>query len=407
MLTVASRRFAGLVTALIPLAGVLSPADAGAQQRPSLDLRTDVAQIPFRLIDNRVVMAGQVNESKELVLVLDTGARASAVFGPVGDSLGLTFIGQARVGNGGEGVMAPVAMGGSIQLGPDVEIEDEMVVAMLDQDLGSRVGFPADGITGAALFTNAIVGLDFEHGLISVHRGLPEIPGDAASIPITIEDGGVPYGLFDVEIGGGITTAKLVIDLGQGQAMSLNAGSDAAVRLPSDVLYVPGYGERFDGSAVSGHYGRIEAIHLGQYELADVVVSFPDDDSQINRADRHGSIGAEILRRFHVVFDYGEGLMHVWPNANLGDPFEFDMSGMRLTVEGAQVHVASVAAESPAERAGLHTGDVIVEMDGTPVSWTSLPAIRQSLKIHGRTVRLTYLRNGERHEAVLRLERRI
>ena len=135
------------------LAGTAWPSLVHAQPQPTVRLDADVAHVPFRLIDNRVVFSAGVNGSEELVFVLDTGARASAVFGPIGDSLGLTFVGQARVGNGGEGVLAPVAIGESIQISPDLEIGNETIVAMLDQELGPRVGFEANGITGAALFT--------------------------------------------------------------------------------------------------------------------------------------------------------------------------------------------------------------------------------------------------------------
>lgn len=381
---------------------------AAAQQPPSLRLGSDLAQIPFQLIDNRVVFSGSVDESSDLVFVLDTGARASAVFGPVGDSLGLAFVGQARVGNGGDGVMAPVAIGASIHLGPDVEIQGETVVALLDQPLGTRLGFPADGITGAALFTNAIVGLDFDRGVMGVYRSLPELPRDAAKIPVTIEDGGVPYAVLDVELADGTTIqAKVIVDLGQGQSMSLNVGSDPGIRVPDEALYLPGYATRFDGSLVNGHFGRIGQLHLGQYALRDVIASFPDADGQIESSGRQGSIGAEILRRFHVVFDYADGFMYLSPNSSFGDPFDIDMSGLRLASHEGGVRVEAVSEGSPGAEAGLQAGDEIVEVDGTVVTWTSLPEIRRWLRSDGQTRRVVYRRDGEERETSIRLRRRI
>ena len=407
-LALTAARTARFTAVLALLIGVGLPAAVGAQPQPSVQLSSSIAEIPFQMIDNRVVFAGSVNGSDELPFVLDTGARASAVLGPIGDSLGLTFVGQARVGNGGEGIMAPVAIGAAIRLGRDVVIENETIVAMLDQDLASLLGFAANGITGAALFRNAIVGLDFEREVLKVHRSLPDIPGDAARIPVTIEDGGVPYAVLDAEFADGTSVpVKVIVDLGQGQSMSLNVGSDPGIHLPSEVLHVAGYGTRFDGSEISGHFGRIARLRLGQHALPDVIVSFPDAESQINRAERQGSIGAEILRRFHVLFDYAGGFMYLSPNSSFDDPFEFDMSGLRLTSEAGVVRVANVGEGSPGAEAGLRPGDEIVEVDGAAVKWTSLPDIRRRMRSDGRALRIVYRREGEQRETTVHLRRRI
>ena len=113
--------------------------------------------------------------------------------------------------------------------------------------------------------------------------------------------------------------------------------------MPAEALYVPGYGRRFDGSQISGHFGRVARVHLGDHVLEGVVASFPDADSQIERAERQGSIGAEILRRFHVWFDYGEGFMYLSPNSDFSDPFDIDMSGLQIIPEDGVVRIAAVA----------------------------------------------------------------
>ena len=408
MLAQAGFRALGRTAALSLMIAAAAPVASAAQARPTLKLSSEVAEIPFRLIDNRVVFSGNVNGSHELVFVLDTGARASGVFGPIGDSLGLAFIGQARVGNGGEGIMAPVAMGAPIQLGRDVIVENEMIVALLEVDLGSRLGFAADGITGAALFTNAIVGLDFDRGVMTVFGELPDIPQNAARIPLTIEDGGVPYAVLDVDLADGTTIeAKVIVDLGQGQSMALNVGSDPGIRLPGDALRADGYATRLDGSEVNGAFGRIARLHLGQYSLPDVVASFPDPDGQIQRAERQGSIGAEILRRFHVVFDYADGFMYLTPNASFDEPFEFDMSGLRLRSAPEFVRIDRVAEGSPGAEAGLMPGDEIIAIDGSAVTGTSLPEIRRLFREHGRTLRVTFRREGTERETSIHLRRRI
>jgi S1-C subfamily serine protease len=60
--------------------------------------------------------------------------------------------------------------------------------------------------------------------------------------------------------------------------------------------------------------------------------------------------------------------------------------------------VASIAPDSPAARAGVLVGDVIVELDGRPIltEW-SLVAYIAGLEA-GRSVRITLLRGGARHQ---------
>jgi S1-C subfamily serine protease len=65
----------------------------------------------------------------------------------------------------------------------------------------------------------------------------------------------------------------------------------------------------------------------------------------------------------------------------------------RLEVDGA--YVGQVKADSPAARAGLKPGDVIVEIGRQPVrNAEDVERIAQSLQI-GEQVRLVYLRHGQ------------
>jgi S1-C subfamily serine protease len=77
-----------------------------------------------------------------------------------------------------------------------------------------------------------------------------------------------------------------------------------------------------------------------------------------------------------------------------------------FTYSGDGVRIAGVSDDSPAAKANLTKGDVIVEFDGKPVK--NLKAYSDFLKEHkpGDTVKLTIDRNGEKKEVSLTLMER-
>jgi S1-C subfamily serine protease len=79
---------------------------------------------------------------------------------------------------------------------------------------------------------------------------------------------------------------------------------------------------------------------------------------------------------------------------------------VRATLDGAAVEgllVSSVAGDSPAARAGLQVGDVIVKVGGEPVA--DLQALRDVLQV-GAQVRVLVSRGGQGHELSLEVGER-
>jgi S1-C subfamily serine protease len=122
-------------------------------------------------------------------------------------------------------------------------------------------------------------------------------------------------------------------------------------------------------------------------------------------AIRHvaGNIGGEILRRFTVSFDYARRVVHLSPNEAAGRPFSVDRSGLWVNRHPRGAIVGAVMAASPAQEAGLHVDDVIVDIDGEPVSTVGLSALRNRLAESdaGSAVALNGLRGDQVIQAAL------
>ncbi len=123
-----------------------------------------------------------------------------------------------------------------------------------------------------------------------------------------------------------------------------------------------------------------------------------------------GFIGSEILRRFKITFDYSRQRMTLEPNAYFGQPFEYDMTGIRLIAEGPDFRsfkVHRIIAASPAFKAGLQEGDLIVAINDQPTAKLTLEEVQQMFRLDGRSYRLSIKRGNKVFQTKIKLMRLI
>src|SRR5690606_11829586 len=108
-------------------------------------------------------------------------------------------------------------------------------------------------------------------------------------------------------------------------------------------------------------------------------------------------------------FDYEARRMYLAPNTAFAAADEFDRSGLWLLGEGEALHVADVAADSAAQRAGLREGDRIIAIGGAKIATRGLPEWRQRLRelAPGTRLAIDYLRSGKAASPELVLANRI
>jgi predicted aspartyl protease len=84
----------------------------------------------------------------------------------------------------------------------------------------------------------------------------------------------------------------------------------------------------------------------------------------------HGLLGYSFLRHFHVAIDFPRRVLWLDPLPEDVDerPYEYCHVGLQLERRGADVVVAGVLDGSPAARAGIRVGDVLVSLDGDAVA---------------------------------------
>ena len=61
--------------------------------------------------------------------------------------------------------------------------------------------------------------------------------------------------------------------------------------------------------------------------------------------------------------NYDKREIHLLPNSHYNDPFDYNYTGLELYYVEGKVLVGDVAEKSPAEKAGLKEGDIVIAID--------------------------------------------
>ena len=119
------------------------------------------------------------------------------------------------------------------------------------------------------------------------------------------------------------------------------------------------------GGRIPSRLATLRHVTLAGYTLTEVPADFPTPKGG-NFANKKyaGNVGSGLLRRFHLVFDYPHGLLHVEPGPDMKLPFARNRAGVVASVVNAKVQVLYVAPASPAAVAGWQAGEVVAAIDG-------------------------------------------
>jgi hypothetical protein len=118
------------------------------------------------------------------------------------------------------------------------------------------------------------------------------------------------------------------------------------------------------GGKVDMHLTVVKEFRLGPYKFKNVPVNIFDDEYNVTSYPHLGGlIGNDLLRRFNVVINYEQKEIHLLPNSHFYDMFDYAYSGLELYLISGRVIIGDVARDSPAEKAGLLEGDVVIAIN--------------------------------------------
>lgn len=360
------------------------------------------ATIPgMELFEDIIYLPAKVNGAGPYTFVLDTGAgQFSAIDYSVAGELGLeqTFIFKGG-GAGEEAVDINSVDSVSLALA-GLSFDPRSVMSIPLHRMDPHWGKRKDGLIGGDLLSTLVTVIDYERGTLSFHDpAVWSYEGPGAVVPVQVMDNFLfveaqvlPYGAGDP------VEALLLLDTGVRTSLfntPFSREHALAEQSPSTMTGVTGFGL---GGLSRGSIGRVRGIRIGETLIEEPVVSFSADTTGVLASPAFsGIIGADILSRFTVTLDYGRSRIVLDKNERFGEPFEYDMCGIRFVMGGERFDtftVFSIFDGSPAAEAGIREGDVVTTVDGRPAGTFTRETLGAYLRREGVVVRFTISRGG-------------
>jgi membrane-associated protease RseP (regulator of RpoE activity) len=146
---------------------------------------------------------------------------------------------------------------------------------------------------------------------------------------------------------------------------------------PHGVDAVTGWGV---GGASRGYVTYLGALKVGGVTFNAPVTTLANEKrGAFGEASFAGNIGGGLLKEYVVTFDYGHQKMYFAPGG-IAARDGYDRAGMWMNRSAQGFQVMDVTATSPAQAAGIKTGDAIVSVDGKPAKDVMLPDLRTRLR---------------------------
>lgn len=416
----------------------------------------DFQDVKFQFINNLIVVPIEIN-NKELNFILDTGVNKTIVFNAADqDSILLRNKKKIKLQGLGSGkpVDAVISHNNRFKIGDMISNNTKVFIIVKDQfDLSSKMGITIHGVIGYDLLKDVIAYIQYNKKSIRFYNpnrfSKTKKCKKCETIPLTLFQN-KPYVDIHVKLNESGTSlpVRMLIDSGGSDALWLFEYSHNNITSPTNYFNdILGIGL---SGTILGKRSRIENVSIGSFLIEKPTISFLDTISTENARRyrlRNGSIGSNILKRFKVWIDYPNKRLILKKAGSLSGGFEYNMSGIEVVYNGKilvreeshtidtdsygrnvsnsarnsvslitnysykfkpSFRANSVVKDSPADKAGILPGDILLKINGKETHLMSLSEIVGKLmEKNNKRINLTIQRKGIIKRIQFRLKRRI
>lgn len=341
------------------------------------------ATIPFDYDGSKIRIPVEVNGVPARA-ALDSGAGGVVLAQPLADLLKLKPAGRFEArGVGGASENRTVTLD-ALTIGDAVQFTHFSAAAGIDL-IGSPSG-PLAALLGYDLLSRFVVKIDYANQQMTLTEpdAFQPTSADGTALPMSL-DNDMPSveAQFD-----GLPPARFLIDTGDPDSLRLSLPYVRTNKL--DARYPKGKGRNVEegGTGGTAEYDvyRARSLQIGGVTIPGIPAYFPRDDKGGASQRWAGTLGAEVLSRFVVTFDYPHRRLFFAPGPAAAAPFDTRTFGIG-TVPGVgkdgklHVFVSHIDTGSPALKAGLRVLDEIEQIDGQTVSTLGYNGVKRLLSV--------------------------
>ncbi len=328
--------------------------------------------IPITVSNNLAVIPLEINGVGPFHFILDTGVSTTILTEPVimefldidiDDAILLYGLGGKGIVEGAISYDVTISMRGITGHNKNLIIIPEDVMP-----LAEVFGFPVFGILGYDFFRHFPMRLDYNNETLRVYQdNTYRTTRRSEVLPIKIINGKPYVESRIIGLSGDTLSTHLLLDLGASHAMYLNQDY---ISLSDNTL--PGFLGQGISGYLRGEIGRVEKLMLGEVEIDQPLVLYPDAEFlRIHGRDLdwEGIIGGAIIKRHTLILDYPREKIILRPGANRGKPFNTSLTGMEVVARGETLQefiIHYVRPGSTGYESGVWAGDRIIAMGGIP-----------------------------------------
>ncbi len=357
-------------------------------------------EIPSNLVLERFAVSRNLDDvlvpvtiaNKDYRFVVDTGATGTVVDTslPLGQPVDVVTADGAEALAQVKLYRAPEAKLGRTPLGPL-----DAVAGMDLKSFRQVAGHPIHGSLGMDFLGKYIVHIDREKGELLLLKSVPK--GAGIELPISWEPDELPF--VEAEIAPG-ERIRFMVDTG---LSSLGSGSLGILETRS--LSRKGQMREIGKvmtESISGSNSRLlfqgEALRIGGFSVHSPIFSQSSGPTP-------NVLGLGFWSRFAVTFDFPERKVYLRKSANFDRPDRWNATGLHLWKRGDSIEVAAVDPDSPAVRAGLKKGDLLVKLNGLGADKVSLFDLRYALCKGGPVTCVVRRDSQERQFSIIQTHR--
>jgi hypothetical protein len=323
-----------------------------------------ITKFPFRQLSGGVILvqAKFDNIQEPLNFILDTGSGAISLDSETTAEFKIPHVPSGRTINGIAGITEVDYAQHKKLILPGLTV-DSLDFYINNYDILSSVyGEKIDGIIGYSFLSRYIVKINFDSLMLEIYTpGAIQYPQSGyllhplfTALPIqslTIKDART-------------VTANFYMDTGAGLCFLLSKAfeQDSSVlkrrRKPVEIQ-VQGLGGKKEMMLTV-----IKEVQIGPYKFRRVPTNILDDEfNATSYPFLGGLIGNDILRRFNMILNYSKKQIHLLPNSHFKDDFDYSYTGINMIYLDGKIISDEVINKSPAYKAGLKQGDVIIAVN--------------------------------------------